>query len=270
LGGTSLDMGKLGFGIAGPLASPVISSVQTESLIEQALIGGIRFFDTGPSYGGGRGEQRLGRVIARNERNNIFVSTKAGLTEQGKRDFSPANIANSLHRSLERLQTNHVDCLFLHGIASNELNQELMTTLADLRSQGLFLKLGIAGRGEILDIVIADRSSFDLVMLAMGPNQLVNNLNRALAARKAGLQVIGIEMLAHTRSTWKLSVRPADLWHMARYLRRGGQLQKAQSTMTVLKQALEFAKVDMVLSSTTKKEHLQEWLDCLDEHKDSS
>ena len=262
-------MGQLGFGVAGPLASPVVSSAHTESLIEQALGGGIRFFDTGPSYGSGRAEQRLGRVIARTQRKNMFVSTKAGLTEQGKRDFSPTNISNSLHRSLERLQTDHVDCFFLHGIASMELNQELMSALADLRSQGLFLKLGIAGQGRILDIVIADRRSFDMVMLAMGPNQLANNLDRAVAARKAGLQVIGIEMLAHTRSPWKLSISPADLWHMARYLRRGGQVQKAQSTMTVLKQALEFEQIDMVLSSTTKKEHLQEWLDCLDERKDT-
>ena len=263
-------MGKLGFGIAGPLASSVVSSAHTESLIEQALAGGISFFDTGPSYGGGRGEQRLGRAIARNKRENMFISTKAGLTEQGKRDFLPANISNSLHRSLERLQTDHVDCLFLHGIASMELNEELLIVLDDLRRQKLFTKLGIAGQGKILDIVIANRGSFDLLMLAMGPNQLDNNLSRAIAAKEAGLQVIGIEMLAHTRNPWKLSVRPADLWHMARYLRRGGQVQESQSTMTVLKQALEFAKVDMVLSSTTKKKHLQEWLNCLDEHKNSS
>lgn len=263
-------MGLVGFGVAGPVGSRLFPSAQTEQLIEQAIAGGIRFFDTAPSYGGGAAERRLGNVLWRCDRKKLFISSKAGLTEQGNRDFCPSNIAQSLSRTLERLQQDHLDALFLHGIDPLELTDELFLVLADLRRQKLFSHLGIAGEGAVLDKIITDRQPFDLMMLAMGPQKIGSNAPIAIAARKAGIKVIGIEMLSHTRNPWRLSVHPGDLWHMARFLRRGGQLLSGKNAMNALKWALDFPDVDTVLTSTTRINHLQEWLDCLDERAGSS
>ncbi len=263
------DLGRLGFGISGPHGSAMVPARTTCKLIEQAIIGGIRTFDTGPSYGRGEAERRLGQVLQEADRKSLFISTKAGQTEFGTSDFTPAALRDSLQRSLDRLGISSVDGFFLHGPASNDLNDEMFSALDDLRRQGLFTYLGIAGRGPELDVAIASRQ-FDLIMLPMGPGALPKNGPRADLAKRAGQRVIGIEMISHSRKPWRLSAHPADWWHMIRQVMRRDHAPSGQKPLSALRQALRNAQADTVLSSTTRHKHVQQWLDCLDELADAS
>jgi aryl-alcohol dehydrogenase-like predicted oxidoreductase len=76
---------------------------------------GIGVIDTAPAYG--LSETRLGAALGP-RRDRIFLSTKAGESfEDGRStfDFSEHGVAASLARSLERLRTASVDCVWIHS-----------------------------------------------------------------------------------------------------------------------------------------------------------
>ncbi|HET9017444.1 MAG TPA: aldo/keto reductase [Thermomicrobiaceae bacterium] len=141
-------LGRLGhmdavliYGAAG--LGDVTQEVADES-IAFALEAGINHFDTAPSYGDA--ELRLGPWMPR-IRDRIFLSTKTG--ERG-RDGAKAEI----HRSLERLQTDHVDLLQLHAVGDLE-QLDLVTgpegaleALIEAREEGLIGGIGITGHGH--------------------------------------------------------------------------------------------------------------------------
>ena len=85
--------------------------------LDTALECGIDFFDHADIYGAGRCEELFGHWLAANPqvRERIFVQTKCGIRPDIRGyDFSAAHIRQSVDKSLERLQVEHLDCLLLH------------------------------------------------------------------------------------------------------------------------------------------------------------
>jgi len=85
--------GPLGFGAA-PLGNMFrnIPDEEAVATVEAAWKQGIRYFDTAPFYGSGLSELRLGKILAKHNRNEYVLSSKVGrliLDEvvAGKRDF---------------------------------------------------------------------------------------------------------------------------------------------------------------------------------------
>jgi aryl-alcohol dehydrogenase-like predicted oxidoreductase len=89
------------------------SERDAQEVIETAIAGGIRFFDTAHNYQGGTSEKRYGQFLLPKYRDDIFLMTK-----------SQAGDAKTLQKqfdlSLQRLSTDHVDLLQLHALASPE------------------------------------------------------------------------------------------------------------------------------------------------------
>jgi uncharacterized protein len=82
------------------------TEARTRSIIDAALEGGIRYFDTAPNYF--LSEERLGPALAP-VRDKVFLVTKL--------DHADAKTAEQdLTTSLKLLKTDHVDLLFLHGL----------------------------------------------------------------------------------------------------------------------------------------------------------
>ena len=80
-----------------------------EAVIETALAGGVRFFDTAEGYGGGRSEQRYGKYLVPKARNQVFIMTKTGAKDA-------ATAQQHLDASLTRLNTDYLDLWQVHGI----------------------------------------------------------------------------------------------------------------------------------------------------------
>ena len=111
--------------------------------IQEALDGGINHFDVAASYGDA--ELRLGPWMSK-IRDRIFLATKTGLRE---RDAAWAQI----NASLERLQTDHVDLLQLHGVGDLEdLDRATgkggaLEAAVRAQEEGLVGAVGITGHG---------------------------------------------------------------------------------------------------------------------------
>lgn len=121
----------------------VTQEVADES-ISVALDAGINHFDTAPSYG--EAELRLGPWMPK-IRDQIFLSTKTG-----KRDKESA--WEEINRSLERLQTDHVDLIQHHAVTNLEELELVLRPGGALeatiraKEEGLARHIGITGHGH--------------------------------------------------------------------------------------------------------------------------
>ncbi|HEX6338731.1 MAG TPA: aldo/keto reductase [Jiangellaceae bacterium] len=130
--------------IYGGAALSDVTQQVADASIEEALAAGINHFDTAAGYGDA--ELRFGAIM-QSIRDRIFLATKTG-----ERDREAA--WRQINKSLERLQTDHVDLLQLHAIGDRaELDA---ATGADgalhaaIRAQeeGLTTAVGITGHGH--------------------------------------------------------------------------------------------------------------------------
>jgi aryl-alcohol dehydrogenase-like predicted oxidoreductase len=114
LGRTGLRASEIGFG-CGNVGGLIIRGSFTEQLeaVRLALNLGINYFDTAPSYGQGKSEINLGKVLAELEP-DIVLASKVGLSLDQLDDI-PEAVARSVEVSLERLQRDHIDVLQLHS-----------------------------------------------------------------------------------------------------------------------------------------------------------
>src|SRR5689334_11988902 len=113
-GRTGLRVSALGFG-CGAVGGLMVRGdpADQERAVARAIDAGINFFDTAPSYGDGRSETNLGRVLAE-LRPNIVLATKVMFRAQDRTDFAGA-VQRSIDESLGRLGRDHVDLLQLHN-----------------------------------------------------------------------------------------------------------------------------------------------------------
>ena len=92
------------------------STEEVEELVQTALDAGINFFDHADIYGGGKSETIFGEVLKKHPeyREKMIIQTKCGIVSGKRYDFSKEHILQSVHDSLERLQTEYIDILLLH------------------------------------------------------------------------------------------------------------------------------------------------------------
>ena len=187
LGRTGIAVTTLGFGGA-PLGAvgARIDDETVAAIVQAALDGGIRYFDTAPLYGHGLSEKRLGRNLAALPREDFVLSTKVGRLlvppgqgerNPGMRDTEPVDFRYdysyeatraSLEASLERLGLDRVDILLCHDIdlwTHGDAQASVFETaargalpaLSDLRAEGTIGALGLGvNNWEVCSRVLAD------------------------------------------------------------------------------------------------------------------
>jgi len=116
LGKTGLSVSALGYG-AGSVGGLFVRGDPQEQrrAIARALDAGITYFDTAPSYGDGRSEENLGRVLRQlGAWNRVVVGTKVRLRRDDTRAPGSAILA-SVRDSLRRLGRESIDLLQFHN-----------------------------------------------------------------------------------------------------------------------------------------------------------
>ena len=199
-------------------AAAFYSATQAEAdpVLDVLLAHGINHIDTAASYG--EAEKRLGPWMPR-QRDRFFLATKTEeRTRQGARE--------SLHRSLERLQTDHVDLFQIHNL-SDPQEWEIalgpggaLEAFSEAREQGLTRFIGITGHGlniAALHRQALERFDFDSVLL---PYHYILMQNPQYAADvEALLQVchernIAVQTIKGiTRSPWHTKPHTHNTWY---------------------------------------------------------
>ena len=143
LGNTGLLVSELCFGtmtFGGKGYWEAIGKIQQEEvnvLMKAVTEAGINFIDTANVYSFGESESLLGQSIKDLglNRNELVIATKV----RGRMDEKPNNIGlsryhifNSVDESLQRLQMNNIDILYVHGVDKATPVEETMRALNDI------------------------------------------------------------------------------------------------------------------------------------------
>ncbi len=121
---------------------------EVNSIIKTAFENGINFIDTANIYSYGESEQLLGQALKdlNIPRDEVVIATKVRSMMKEKPNHSGLSryhIFNSVDESLERLQINHIDILYVHGTDSTTDMEEIMRSLNDIVQSGKVRYLGV-------------------------------------------------------------------------------------------------------------------------------
>jgi aryl-alcohol dehydrogenase-like predicted oxidoreductase len=237
-------IGKRPFGRTGHLSSTTLfgaaalfnaTQEETDPVLDVLLEYGVNHIDTAAGYG--VSEDRLGPWM-KHHRDRFFLATKTG-----DRDYAAAKA--SIHRSLDRLQTDRVDLLQLHALTHpGEWEQALgpggaLEAAMEARDQGLVRFIGVTGHGwtvAAMHLKSLERFDFDSVLLPYnymmwgneGYRADFEKLEQVCLERNVAMQTIKTIALGpwatseRTHTTWYQPLQEQDAidnavqWAMAR------------------------------------------------------
>lgn len=155
LGNSSLNVSVLGFGAIN-LGSK-INEKDSFTLLSEYIANDGNFIDTSNNYAvwnggdGSESEKTIGKWIQKYaHRNDVVIATKLGALPKdlNKRDFSDMQglsrsvILESVKKSLDNLNVDHIDLLYLHVDDYNTPQEETLGTLNELVKEGLIKEIG--------------------------------------------------------------------------------------------------------------------------------
>ncbi len=224
LGSTGIKVSAISFG-AGPVAQLLTGdSVDAQrATVEAALAEGINWFDTAATYGEGRSEANLGRILSElGAAGRVHVATKVRLMPGDLAAIGPV-VREGVAASLWRLRLERVTLLQIHNSITHEAGAQptsitpahvlcdggALEAMQRLQREGLVEHLGLTGLGEpsALSEVIASgdlatiQIPYNLLNPSAGqsvpadfPEDNYGNLIATCAAR--GMGVFAIRVLA--------------------------------------------------------------------------
>jgi D-threo-aldose 1-dehydrogenase len=230
LGGTRLDVTRLGFGAAsiGGLFGAVDDAAAID-VVDHAWDLGVRLFDVAPLYGYGVAERRLGAALAGRPRDDYVLSTKVGRlvrpidaipvgaeidrqafegrddafyvrTEAVRLvfDYSADGVRRSIDESLARLGVDRIDVALIHDPDEHwaAAISEAFPALARLREEGVIRAVGAGMNQSAMLARFARDGDFDVFLLAgrytLLDQEALDELLPVCIERDIGLLVGGV------------------------------------------------------------------------------
>jgi uncharacterized protein len=193
LGRTGANVSILAFG-CGSRFLMYEDEAEALAILNHAIDQGITYLDTAYAYGDGKSETRVGELMA-TRRKEVWLATKIP-------DRTRDAFLRRLDGSLQRLQTDHVDLLHIHGVggpedlAKIEAPDGAMKGLMEAKEQKMCRAVGMTGHksGEVMSQAI-QRHDLDCVQMALNASQNGRFEELALpAARAKNLGVIAMKV----------------------------------------------------------------------------
>lgn len=270
----------MGLGSGGPSQLGQGSGVaegDAHRVVRRALDLGINLIDTAADYR--ESEAILGRALQSVKRDSYFLCTK--FTPVDKRGSGALKeegaLAESLERSLQRLQTDYVDVFQLHGVAPKDYEaarDRFVPVAKKLQAQGKFRFLGITetfsedDHHETLTAALED----DLWATFMVGYNLLTPMPEEHVLPEAKRRDVGVLVMCAVR---RAIARPEKLSELVQELKRKGQLaadavpdegaldwlvhdEVPSVTAAAYRYAAGQPGVSSVLTGTANEQHLEE------------
>ena len=204
LGRTNAKVSILAFG-CGSRFLMYDDEEKASAALNRAIDLGITYLDTAYSYGDGKSETRVGKVMAA-RRKEVWLATKIP-------DRTRDAFLRRLEGSLTRLQTDHVDLVHIHSLGHMDDLEKIeapdgaLKGLLEAREQKLARFIGMTSHtsGEVLAAAI-QRHDLDCVQMALNASRNGGFEELALPAAKAknlgtiAMKVTGQEFLLGSAS----------------------------------------------------------------------
>ncbi len=235
LGSTGYKVSEVGIGAM---------NTRDKELIHAAIDRGINYIDTAHGYQNGQNEEIIGEVMQTN-RDKVFLTTKLSWRQ-------PENMLSMMETSLERLKTDHVDLVLMHGPTERDvlLGDQYQEIFSTIKARGMSRFVGFSTHStEPLVIEAAIDSKFWEALLItynyMSPPEVTASLKKV---REAGIAVIGMKNLLNpaTRPRVPLEDIRKD---------KDGPMSASQA---LIKWVLDNNFIDTTIAGVTTFEHLDE------------
>ena len=202
----------IGFGTA-PLGNMfrAIPEEEAQATVQTAWDQGIRYFDTAPLYGAGLAEERVGRFLSRQNRDEFVLSTKVGrriledhepkegLFQHGHQkkvvtDYSAEATERSIEESLNRLGTDRLDYVFVHDTSRDFYGDEWITLFDQARTGAFRVLSRLQEEGVV--------SGWGLGVNSTEPIELALEMNESAPAMN--LSATQYTLLSHERALQRM------------------------------------------------------------------
>lgn len=164
LGRTGFKVSDIGIGTSRIYPVPVITAL---------LDSGVNYIDTAERYGRGASEKSIAKAIKGRDRKSLFITTKLHLTETTSSD----EIEKRFNKCLERLETDYIDCLMIHGASSIAVlkNENFHLAVKNLKAGRKLKFTGVSNHGarfgrnkDVMEEVLmgaVDDGRFDVILV---------------------------------------------------------------------------------------------------------
>jgi len=172
-------------GLRLPVVNMGVMNADNPNLVRRALDSGLKMLDTAHVYQRGRNEEMVGQVVSERKRADVVIATKLvgghearkpGTRERiftGKADLE--RFAADFETSLQRLKTDYVDILYLHGVASAEATrfEPLISLMLQWKKAGRARFIGVTTHSNEPEVLraAADLGEIDVVLTAINFRQ---------------------------------------------------------------------------------------------------
>jgi hypothetical protein len=164
-----------------------------EPKFAEAMRFGMNYFDAADCYAGGTSEKALGAFVEQTgKRKGMWITTKSDAHD-------PQGLEKTLHQSLERMKTDHVDLLFMHALKNEKFLNADMAKMADkLRKEGKIRFFGFSCHDDTVAQLLNKAATLgwiDSIMFRYNFREYGNKeLNDAMdACRKTNVGLIAMK-----------------------------------------------------------------------------
>ncbi len=146
----------------------VIDQEEVNRSVDEALKGGVNYFDTSPAYCKGFSERAMGIALSRHPRQSYFIATK--LSNFNPSTWPREKSIEMYRNSLRELRTDYIDYMLLHAVGQGGmenlhgryLDNGMLDFLMAEREAGRIRNLGFSYHGdvEVFDYLLANHDSY--------------------------------------------------------------------------------------------------------------
>jgi aryl-alcohol dehydrogenase-like predicted oxidoreductase len=290
LGDSGLDVSEIGFGawVVGTDWWGDRSEEDAKEMLRFALDQGITYFDTGDVYGHGRSEELVGEALA-DVRDEVTLATKLGYDFYNNpqaghgelpKEMDAEYLREAFEKSLDRLDTDYVDFLQLHNANVDEVDEEVLDLLHELREEGKVDAIGWAlgpSIGWLAEGDAAVEHDFDAVQTVFNLFEQVPGRHFIETIRENDADTSVVARVPHSSGLLNEQVRPEteleegdhrgfrpDAWYETgwekienlRFLERDGERTMAQAAIQWL---LSHDEVASVTPTFRTREDIEAW-----------
>lgn len=253
LGNTELKVSRLGFGGA-EIGQQQATQETVNELLNSAIDAGLNLVDTAAAYW--KSEEMIGKAIGK-RRNEIVLISKCGAVDGFTRsDWSKKGILETVQKSLQLLNTDHLDIEQLHSCDAETIKRgEVIEALIVAKEKGYIRYTGYSGDGKDAKAAI-ETDFFDTLQTSVSiADQQSIDLTIPLA-HKREMGIIAKRPIAN--AVWRHDEKPDDSYHHE-YWDRIQTLQYdflngnlSESVAKALNFTLSVEGVDTAIVGTTK------------------
>ncbi|HSG29260.1 MAG TPA: aldo/keto reductase [Candidatus Krumholzibacterium sp.] len=245
-------LGKTGLSI--PVVSMGVMNADNPEVVRASYEAGVRHFDTAAYYQAGNNERMVGRVVREmGIRDDVVIATKIYTPDMRSGDSAAdtrRKMLAQIDESLDRLQMDHVDILYVHNIKKVEEieNEAIIGTMKEIRKSGKTRHIGVSIHQDLHQFMDAAVRTGEYEVILTALNMTMWDYSELLAsidnAARNGIGIIAMKTQAGSQRRSRLEI--------------SDRFKSSTVATAALKWALRIPGVTTAIPGYTTFEHMRE------------